>query len=84
VALSRVKSLEGLYLTSYDPKKIRINKKVQEFYQQISEPNVIKEEAKEGPKEEAKEGPKEEAKEQPNETKTIKLFNLSEYEYKNK
>jgi ATP-dependent DNA helicase PIF1 len=76
VALSRVKSLEGLYLTSYDPKKIRINKKVQEFYQQISEPNVIKEEAKEGPKEEPKE--------QPNETKTIKLFNLSEYEYKNK
>ena len=32
VALSRVKSLEGLYLTSYDAKKIRINKKVQEFY----------------------------------------------------
>ena len=33
VALSRVKSLEGLYLTSYDANKIRINKKVQEFYQ---------------------------------------------------
>ena len=33
VALSRVKSLEGLYLTSYDAKKIRINRKVQEFYQ---------------------------------------------------
>jgi ATP-dependent DNA helicase PIF1 len=72
VALSRVKSLEGLYLTSYDPKKIRINKKVQEFYQQISE--TLKEE----PKEETKE---EETSEL---TKTIKLFNLSEYEYKNK
>jgi ATP-dependent DNA helicase PIF1 len=79
VALSRVKSLEGLYLTSYDPKKIRINKKVQEFYQGISEPNVIKEEAKEGPKEEPNV-----AKEEPKEIKTIKLFNLSEYEYKNK
>jgi hypothetical protein len=28
-----VKSLEGLYLTSFDATKIRINKKVQEFYQ---------------------------------------------------
>jgi len=37
VALSRVKSLEGLYLTSYDVTKIRINKKVQEFYQEITE-----------------------------------------------
>jgi ATP-dependent DNA helicase PIF1 len=36
VALSRVKSLEGLYLTSYDAKKIRINKKVQEFYTSLS------------------------------------------------
>lgn len=32
VALSRVKSLEGLYLTSFDPKKIRTKKKVKEFY----------------------------------------------------
>ena len=32
VALSRVKSLDGLYLTSYDPSKIKINKKVFEFY----------------------------------------------------
>ena len=81
VALSRVKSLEGLYLTSYDPKKIRINKKVQEFYQGINiidlkettneEPNVAKETTIQ-------------AKETIKETKTIKLFNLSEYEYKNK
>ena len=53
VALSRVKSLEGLYLTSYDAKKIRINKKVQEFYTSLSEAivknevqNVIVSEAK--------------------------------------
>jgi ATP-dependent DNA helicase PIF1 len=78
VALSRVKSLEGLYLTSYDPKKIRINKKVQEFYQGISEPNVAKETTKEEPNEETIQV------KETNETKTIKLFNLSEYEYKNK
>jgi ATP-dependent DNA helicase PIF1 len=33
VALSRVKSLEGLYLKSFDAKRIRINRKVQEFYE---------------------------------------------------
>jgi hypothetical protein len=33
VALSRVKSLEGLYLSSFDAKRVRINKKVQEFYE---------------------------------------------------
>jgi ATP-dependent DNA helicase PIF1 len=32
VALSRIKSLEGLYLTAFNPQKIKINKKVQEFY----------------------------------------------------
>ena len=32
VALSRVKSLEGLYLTALDPGKIKVNKKVQEYY----------------------------------------------------
>ena len=32
VALSRVKSLEGLYLTSYDVTKIKINRKVKEYY----------------------------------------------------
>lgn len=37
VALSRVKSLEGLYLTSFDAKKIRIHKKVQDFYQLLKE-----------------------------------------------
>ena len=54
VALSRVKSLEGLYLTSFDVTKIRVNKKVQDFYQilktyeessknksEISQPTII-------------------------------------------
>ena len=33
VALSRIKSLEGLYLKSFDFTKIKINKKVQTFYE---------------------------------------------------
>ena len=32
VALSRVKSLNGLYLTSFDVDKIKINRKVKEYY----------------------------------------------------
>ena len=32
VALSRVKNLDGLYLTSFDARRIRINNKVKEFY----------------------------------------------------
>ena len=36
VALSRVKSLSGLYLTSFDAKRIRINKKVKDFYESLS------------------------------------------------
>ncbi len=35
VALSRVKSLEGLYLSSFDASKIKINRKVQEFYKML-------------------------------------------------
>lgn len=38
VALSRVKSLSGLYLTSYDVSKIRVNKKVKEYYDNLSLP----------------------------------------------
>ena len=41
VALSRVKSLEGLYLTSFDATKIRINKKVQQFYQSLTQPQLL-------------------------------------------
>jgi ATP-dependent DNA helicase PIF1 len=36
VALSRVKSLDGLYLTSFDSRRIRINKKVKEFYESLT------------------------------------------------
>lgn len=32
VALSRVKNLEGLYLTAINPHKIQVNKKVKDFY----------------------------------------------------
>jgi ATP-dependent DNA helicase PIF1 len=36
VALSRVKSLEGLYLKSFDVSKIKINKKVKDFYESLT------------------------------------------------
>jgi ATP-dependent DNA helicase PIF1 len=36
VALSRVKSLEGLYLSSFDVSKIKVNKKVQQFYEELN------------------------------------------------
>jgi len=42
VALSRIKSLEGLYLTSFDASKIRIHKKVKEYYRQLLEKVVQK------------------------------------------
>ena len=35
VALSRIKTLDGLYLTAFDPNKIKVNKKVQEYYKQV-------------------------------------------------
>lgn len=38
VALSRVKSLNGLYLSSFDVQKIRINKKVKDFYDALRLP----------------------------------------------
>jgi len=41
VALSRVKSLEGLYLSALDPSRIRINGAVKEFYEQM-EANAVK------------------------------------------
>lgn len=36
VALSRVKSLEGLFLSSFDITKIRINKKVKDYYDALT------------------------------------------------
>lgn len=35
VALSRLKSLEGLYLKSFDPSKIKISKKVVDYYKSL-------------------------------------------------
>jgi ATP-dependent DNA helicase PIF1 len=35
VALSRVKSFEGLFLTSFNPQKIMVNKKVKDFYDDV-------------------------------------------------
>jgi ATP-dependent DNA helicase PIF1 len=32
VALSRLKTLDGLYLSGYNVSKIKVNKKVKEFY----------------------------------------------------
>ena len=37
VALSRVKSINGLYLSSFDPQKIKTNPKIVEFYNQFYE-----------------------------------------------
>jgi ATP-dependent DNA helicase PIF1 len=51
VALSRVKSLNGIYLTSFDAKRIRINKKVKEFYESLMEYHK-KDEMEKGEKEE--------------------------------
>ena len=36
VALSRIKSLDGLYLDAFNPQKIRINPKVKEFYKMLT------------------------------------------------
>ncbi len=37
VALSRLKNFEGLYLLSFDARRVRVNKKVQDFYEQLEE-----------------------------------------------
>jgi ATP-dependent DNA helicase PIF1 len=44
VALSRVKSLEGLYLTSFDASKIKVSRRVQEFYLSLEESKEPKKE----------------------------------------
>jgi ATP-dependent exoDNAse (exonuclease V) alpha subunit len=35
VALSRIKNMDGLYLSAFQPKKIKANPLVREFYDQI-------------------------------------------------
>lgn len=52
VAMSRVKSLEGLYLSDFNPNKIRANPKVLQFYKTIPEIEYIEaeeEDIKEAP-----------------------------------
>jgi len=41
VALSRVKSLEGLYLTNFNPNKIKANPKVIAFYKKMKENTLL-------------------------------------------
>jgi len=47
VALSRIKSLEGLYLKSFDPNKIKLSKKVKNYYEKLNKNKEKKEEKKE-------------------------------------
>ena len=39
VALSRVKSLDGIYLDSFNPYKIKVNSKVKDFYDKLNNTN---------------------------------------------
>ena len=57
VALSRVKNLDGLYLSRFDPKKIKTNPKVKKFYNSI--PLVEYEQDEEADEEEEEEEQKE-------------------------
>jgi ATP-dependent DNA helicase PIF1 len=41
VALSRIKSLDGLYLIAFNPSKIKIYKKVEEFYKNLVESVLV-------------------------------------------
>ena len=41
VALSRVKSLDGLYLKSFDVSKIKLSKKVIAFYNNIKQQQTV-------------------------------------------
>ena len=44
VALSRVRTLEGLYLSAFDVNRIKVNRKVQEFYERIKTRRVAESE----------------------------------------
>ena len=75
VAMSRVKSLDGLYLSDFNPNKIRANPKVLQFYKTIPEIEYIEADEEEDEKEE-----EEDIKEAPDaDRKTIP--DLSQYSY---
>ena len=46
VALSRVESLDGLYLTAFNPGRIRVHEKVKAFYSRFASLELIEEEPK--------------------------------------
>lgn len=71
VALSRVKSLEGVFLTSFNPQKIKADPKVMEFYTRFYESDDEDEEDNDN----------EDATEESEQT-TNEPLNLSQYEYK--
>uniref|UniRef100_A0A6C0I3Y4 AAA+ ATPase domain-containing protein n=1 Tax=viral metagenome TaxID=1070528 RepID=A0A6C0I3Y4_9ZZZZ len=96
VALSRIKSLNGLYLSAFHAQRIRANAKVTEFYQQMSSYKVEseeKEKEKEKEKRESEEkgesekkekGESEEKEKGESENKVKKVLNIfSKYEYPN-
>ena len=41
VALSRIRTLNGLYLVNFEPEKIKVNEKVAEFYRKLSLENAV-------------------------------------------
>ena len=55
VALSRVRSLEGLYLSAFEPEKIQTNPIVIEFYKEIEDIKLERTPEKEKEKEKEKE-----------------------------
>lgn len=73
VGLSRVKSLEGLYLTKFNPRVIKTNPKVREFYRQIPTLDIEVEEVEEEEVEEKTEEKVEEEKSTKSSTKTITM-----------
>ena len=41
VALSRVRNLKGLYLTSFDPTKIKVKSSVRKYYERFKKTKII-------------------------------------------
>jgi ATP-dependent DNA helicase PIF1 len=78
VALSRVKNMEGLYLSNFEPNKIKTNKKVKQFYQNIPE---VEYEVEEEEVKDEDEDEEEEDEEDEDEEEKDKLLQTDEYIY---